>query len=126
MVMGVGYSDGSYWVSIKCRLCGELFKVNSAMNADALCSKYCRECKSKIEEKNKHESEHNKVNNKMNIKDAITALYEGKKVRSLPSHNEHVLRDGMIDFVDEGLKEKWEPNISSDELDCKWEIIEDE
>ncbi len=100
-----------------CIICGE------KTNAYPFKMTHCRACANKDMDK---KAEKSYIKEKMNIKDAITALYEGKKVRSLPSHHEYVLRDGMIDFVDEGLKEKWEPNISSDELDCKWEIIEDE
>lgn len=63
---------------------------------------------------------------KMNIKDAMIALYEGKKVRSLPPHHEYILRDGKIDYVDETLKERMDLLIANDEFDCEWEIVEDD
>ena len=82
-----------------------------------------REAKEKIIKDAEKES-----NKKMNIKDAIIALYEGKKVRSLGKTCpfSYVLRDGKIDYVDKSQKYRVPVAICQGELDGEWEIIEDE
>lgn len=100
-----------------CIICGE------KTNAYPFKMTHCRACANKDMDK---KAKKTFVKEKMNIKDAIIALYEGKKVRSLPPHHEYVLRNGKIDYIDEGLKERIDLLIGEDEFDCEWEIVEDE
>lgn len=120
-----------HWFDASCESCGKSFYVNALMNAHSILIHYCRECVDKTI--NKVIKEVKKEMLKMNIKDAMVALYEGKKVRPFLVDDDNVeygytyiLRNGKIDYLDESLKENVNLMICEEELEAQWEIVEDE